>query len=117
MSFLFACSSYGYAFCQTGNVYSDIACIKKEDNELRNKINSSYLKLEKLLKKEDKEELAKSHKAWIIYRDAQCKVLGVASEMSQGLGAELSQASCIFYFNKNRLDEINNTAKEIQDSR
>lgn len=106
-------SYFSSAACQTGNVYTDISCLKKQDVAVNKQMEITYSKLERALKADSKNSLSKSQKAWVIYRDEQCKVLDVATEMAQGAGPELAHVSCIANLNEKRLGELNSTLREI----
>lgn len=101
------------ANCQTGNVYTDITCIEKQDASVKLLMTKEYKSLSNMLDANGKARLSKSQKSWVVYRDEQCKVLDVASSMAQGAGAELAHISCIADMNQKRLSEIQRTAKEI----
>lgn len=112
LSFL-CISANAMANCQTGNVYTDISCLEKQNASVKSSMAKEYKSLSNMLDANGKARLSKSQKSWTVYRDEQCKLLDIASSMAQGAGAELAHISCIADMNQKRLTEIRRTAKEI----
>lgn len=96
-----------YAQCQTGNVYTDIACYEKQLKVDKSELNRTYNSLYESLGDEGKLALEASQKAWLVYREKECNgLMAYWGSQSLGAGSHLITLSCVADKTAERVKEL-----------
>lgn len=100
-------SPISFAACNLGNVYEGIECYEAQLKKDKATMNKVYQNLIKSYDIENQKYLEQSQKAWLNYRDAQCKgLLANLAKDAQGAGAGLVILSCEADLTQHRLQEL-----------
>lgn len=98
-----------YAQCQTGNVYTDIACYEKQLKADKSELNKTYNGLYASLDKDGMLILEESQKAWLAYREKECNgLMAYFGSQAQGAGSHLITLSCVADKTEDRVKELKN---------
>ncbi|MCO8588232.1 lysozyme inhibitor LprI family protein [Burkholderia multivorans] len=98
-------ASFAEACDNSGNSYSDLSCIARDLDKEKKDLNEIYKKI--YSSTQYKSEFEQSQKAWLNYREKQCRgYIAAEASQSQGVGAELITKDCLYAITKQRVDYL-----------
>ncbi|MBU9416112.1 DUF1311 domain-containing protein [Burkholderia multivorans] len=98
-------TSFAEACDNGGNAYSDLSCVDRALDEAKKDLNEVYKKI--YSSTQYKSEFEQSQKAWLNYREKQCRgYVAAEASQSQGVGPALITKDCLYAITKQRVDYL-----------
>ncbi|WP_322065422.1 lysozyme inhibitor LprI family protein [Burkholderia ubonensis] len=98
-------SSFAEACTSGENVYDDLSCTLRALEKSKKDLSAIYQKI--YSSTQYKDELEKSQKAWLNYREKQCNgYISAEASQSQGAGPGLITKDCLVTITKQRVDYL-----------
>ncbi|WP_071763951.1 lysozyme inhibitor LprI family protein [Burkholderia ubonensis] len=102
---LLPATSFAEACISGMNVYDDLSCTLHALDKSKKDLNAIYQKI--YASTQYKDELDKSQKAWLNYREKQCNgYIAAEASQSQGAGPGLITKDCLVTITKQRVDYL-----------
>ncbi|MCQ0033333.1 DUF1311 domain-containing protein [Burkholderia glumae] len=97
--------SFAGEFIGGGNVYNDLACTSRDLVASKKELNEIYRKI--YASTQYKDELDRSQKAWLNYREKECNgYVAAEASQSQGAGPGLIVKDCLVTITRQRVDYL-----------
>ncbi|WP_080485666.1 MULTISPECIES: lysozyme inhibitor LprI family protein [Burkholderia cepacia complex] len=107
---LLPATSFAEACISGMNVYDDLSCTLHALDKSKKDLNAIYQKI--YASTQYKDELEKSQKAWLNYREKQCNgYIAAEASQSQGAGPGLITKDCLVTITRQRVDYLKTLLK------